>query len=186
MATYSELELRYVRPVARAILEESTFRRWLIAGTRLGDAIVPACPVDREVQASLRSPTMKNEYWFNYWCGKDSKCACRIGTGTETDILFILGCPDGRCLALHIEVKRPGEHLSDGQAESYPRRAACWANPDTRPRTVPLHQEFLTALVCGRELASDPRIQHFDRVVFHDEIARRIKAYPEPEALAAQ
>src|SRR5258706_114561 len=68
MATYSELELRYVRPVARAILEDSTFRRWLLAGTRLGDAIVPACPVDREVQASLRSPTMKNEYWFNYWC----------------------------------------------------------------------------------------------------------------------
>jgi hypothetical protein len=162
--------------VARAILEDSTFRQWLLAATRHGDAIVLACPVAKDVQASLRS-SMRNDYW----CGRDSKCACRIGTGIETDILFILGCPDSRRLALHIEVKRPGERLGDGQPESYPRRAACWANPDTRPRTVPLHRDFLTALVCGRELASDPRIQYFDKVVFHDEIARRIKAYPEPE-----
>ena len=105
-------------------MEDSTFRQWLLAGTRHGDAIVLACPVDKEVQASLRSPTMKNEYWFNYWCGKDSNCACRIGTGIETDILFILGCPDSRCLALHIEVKRPGEQFGDDQAESYPRCAA--------------------------------------------------------------
>lgn len=118
---------------------------------------------------------------MHFQCGKDSRCACRIGTGIETDILFILRCPDGRCVALHIEVKPPGEQFGNGQAKSYPRRAACWANPDTRARTVPLHQDFLTALVCGRELASDPRIQHFDKVVFHDEIACRIKAYPEPE-----
>jgi hypothetical protein len=53
MAAYSKLELRYVRPVARAILEDSTFRQWLLAGTRLGDAAMLAYPVDKDVQASL-------------------------------------------------------------------------------------------------------------------------------------
>jgi hypothetical protein len=122
---------------------------------------------------------MKNPYWFNYWCGKDKRCACRIGTGIETDILLIFDCINGRRLGLHIEVKRPGEMLGDGQAESYPRRAACWANPNTRPKTVPSHHDFLTMLVCGRDLASDIRLRHFDKVVFHDEIAKQIQLYPE-------
>jgi hypothetical protein len=188
MASYAVHELRYVRPVARAILQDDSFRQWLLAGTRHGDAIESARPVNKEVQASLRSQTIKNEYWFNYWCGRDSNsnCTCRVGTGIETDILFILDCADSRRIALHIEVKRPGERLGDGQAESYPRRAACWASPDTRPRTVPPHQDFLTVLVCGRELASDQRLKHFDKVAFHDEIAQRVRAYPEPEAAAAQ
>ena len=41
------------------------------------------------------------------------------------------------------------------------------------------HQEFLTVLVCGRELASDQRIKFFDKVIFHDEVAQRIEVYPE-------
>jgi len=87
--------------------------------------------------------------------------------------------PNDRRLALHIEVKRPGEHLGDGQAESYPRRAACWANPTIKPRTVPSHHEFLTVLICGRELANDDKLKWFDKVVFHDEIAMQIQIYPE-------
>jgi hypothetical protein len=138
-----------------------------------------AHPVDKDVQVSLRSPNIKNAYWFNYHCGKDSKCVCRIGKGIETDILFIFDCANDRRLALHIEIKPPGEQLRDGQAESYPRRAICWANPETRPRTVPPHEDFLTMLVCGRELTSDSRIGHFDKVVFHDEISALITPYPE-------
>jgi hypothetical protein len=179
MAAYSEQELRYARPIAQAIEEDSGFRKWLFAGTRHGNALLHARPVEKNVQRSLRSPTLKNPYWFNYWCGKDSRCVCRIGTGIETDILFILDYADNQRLGLHIEIKPPGEHLGNGQAESYPRRAACWANPTTRPRTIPPHQEFLTVLICGRELAADKRIQNFDKVVFHDDVAQRITIYPE-------
>lgn len=179
MAAYSEKELRYARPVAHAIEQDSAFRQWLLAGTRHGDGILDARPVGDDVQRSLRSPTLKGPYWFNYWCGKDSNCLCRVGTGIETDILFILDCPNSRRLGLHIEIKPPGEPLGNGQAESYPRRAACWADPSTRPRTVPPHQDFLTVLICGRELASDKRIHSFDKVVFHDDVARMIKLYPE-------
>jgi hypothetical protein len=122
MVTYSELELRYARPVANAILENAAFRQWLLGGTKHENSVLEARPVG-QMQGSLRSPTMKNPYWFNYWCGKDSKCACRIGTGIETDILLILDCVSGRRLGLHIEIKRPGEELGNGQAESYPRRS---------------------------------------------------------------
>jgi hypothetical protein len=178
MSVYSELELRYARPVANALLESSEFRRWLLAGTKHENDASDARPTVEE-QRRLRSPKMKNPYWFNYWCGKDSKCACRIGTGLETDILLLFESTDGRTLGLHIEVKRPSEHLGNGQAESYPRRAACWANPNTRPRTVPPHHDFLTMLICGRDLASDERIRSFDKVIFHDEVAQRLTIYPE-------
>jgi hypothetical protein len=127
-------------------------------------------------QSSLRSPKMKNPYWFNYWCGKDSdRCSCRIGKAIETDILLVLERDDSRRLALHIEIKRPGKGLEDGQAESYPRRAECWLNPNTRPRNVPSH---LTIIVCGRNLRSDLRLGFFDKVVFHDEVANHLGAYP--------
>jgi hypothetical protein len=122
---------------------------------------------------------MKNPYWFNYWCGKDTRCVCRIGTGIETDILLIFNCASGRRLGVHIEVKRPGERLENGQAESYPHRAACWANPATRPRTVLPHDEFLTMIACGRDAAGDERLGHFDKILFHDEVAKRISIYPE-------
>jgi hypothetical protein len=139
--------------------------------------------VGKIVQGSIRSPNMKNPYWFNYWCPKDKNCACRIGTGIETDILLIFDCVNARRLALHIEIKRPGDTLKDGQAESYPRRAACWANPVTRSKRVPNHQDFLTMLICGREIESDERRLFFDKVVFHDQVADRIQVYPEVSPL---
>ena len=177
MAVYSELELRYARPLAKAILESGAFRQWLQAGTKHATGALEACPVG-DIQGSLRT-LAKNPYWFNYWCGKDSKCPCRIGAGIETDILLILDYANDRNLGLHIEIKRPGDQFRDGQAESYPRRAACWANPNTRPTYVWPHQDFLTMLICGRDLASDRGLQFFDKVVFHDDVAQRILVYPE-------
>lgn len=175
MLRYSDLELRYARPVAQAILDNASFREWMLEGTDHSGAH----PIGVE-QAALRSPSMKNPYWFNYWCGKDSRCSCRIGSGIETDILIVMQKPGERRVGLHIEVKRPGEKLGSGQAESYPRRAACWADPATRPRTVAHHNEFMTMLLCGRELGTDERLRHFDKIVYDDQIAERINPYPEP------
>jgi hypothetical protein len=179
MAAYSELELRYARPVAEAVLADPAFRRWLLCQTPFERTYFDAVPIGDE-QARLRSRGLKNPYWFNYWCGKDRRCSCRVGTGIETDILIILASPQARRLAIHIEVKRPGEKLGDGQAESYRRRAACWASVETRPRTVPPHDEFITVLLAGRSLADDPLISLFDKVVFHDEVAGLIRPFPEP------
>ena len=177
MGAYSDLELKYARPIANAILSDGDFRSWFLSETRLGEKVKLAIPVG-EAQGRLRSPTIKNPYWFNYWCGKDSRCTCKIGTGIETDILLILAYGE-RKLGLHIEVKRPGEMLGNGQAESYPRRAACWADAETKPRTVLSHDDYLTVLVCGENLASDPRLSHFDKVIYHSDVRPRLKIYPE-------
>lgn len=177
---YSELELKYARPIADGILNSSNFRHFLLKGTAFESMSETAIPLWEE-QEKLRSKNLKNPYWFNYWCGKDSRCTCRAKEGgIETDIMMVLRSHDQSTLALHIEVKRPGDKLSAGQAESYPRRAACWAHPDSRPPTVYPHQRFVTILACGRELESDPNLAHFDRVVFHDEIEKLIAIYPEP------
>ena len=80
---------------------------------------------------------------------------------------------------MHVEVKRPGEKLGDGQAATYPRRAACWAVEATRPKRIPSHTEFLTILACGENLLGNAELDHFDKVIFHREIARRIAPYPE-------
>ncbi|MFN0193517.1 MAG: hypothetical protein ACKVP5_16340 [Aestuariivirga sp.] len=122
---------------------------------------------------------MTNPYWFNYWCGKDANCLCRVRTGIETDIPLVYDLANGQRLGVHVEVKRPGESLGDGQAESYPRRAACWANPKTKPGTVPAHHVYSTILACDRELARDKRIDLFDKIAFHHDIAKWIEPYPE-------
>ena len=178
MASYSASELRYARPLANALLVSGLFRQWFFSGTRHENDVLMARPLG-DLQLQLRSPGIKNPYWFNYWCGKDKRCSCRVGTGIETDILLLWEVGNARRLALHIEVKRPGDCLGDGQAESYPRRAACWSTPATKPQTVPAHDQYATMLVCGPELAADSRCKWFDKVLFHGDIAKRIAVYPE-------
>jgi hypothetical protein len=120
MPDYSELELNYARRLADGLINSGFFRRWFLAETRYAYDYSLAGPIAKS-QSSLRSPKMKNPYWFNYWCGKHSdRCSCRIGKAIETDILLVLERDDSRRLALHIEIKRPGEGLRVGQAESYP------------------------------------------------------------------
>jgi hypothetical protein len=174
MAVYSDTELRYARPLATALIADPTFRAWFAAEPALS-----AASHDPELQSKLRSAGMKNPYWFNYWCGKDANCACRIGSGIETDILLVFKRPDDGYTALHVEVKRAGDSLGNGQAESYPRRAACWRDPLTRPRTVPAHDKTRLVLVHG--FASPPEIarQSFNVLWSHEEIAQNVRGYPE-------
>lgn len=177
--TYSNLELKYARPLADALIESAEFRQWALAGTCYQDRAA-SWRHDGEMQRAQRGrPSMTNPYWFNYWCGKDTRCSCRIGTAVETDILLIFeDDPVGR-VALHVEVKRPGDSLGDGQAATYPRRAACWAMEATRPRGVVAHSEFATILACGENLADAPDVVAFDRVLFHSDIGKRLSPYPE-------
>lgn len=164
---YSENELPYAHAIANAVLSNEAFRSLLLEQTRF--AGIPYVPVPSEVQAMLRSKTMKNPYWFNYF-RNNPKCSCCSGKGAETDVLFVCEPPDAQRLALHIEIKSPTGRLDHNQAEKYPRRAECWANPATRPKFIPPHDAALTFLIGGRVLQSDPRTKYFDRVLFYDEI----------------
>lgn len=175
---YSELELRYARPLASGLTGNPAFLQWMLAGTR-HEQLAQSATHDADAQRLRRGqPTMRNPYWFNYWCGKDQLCTCRIGTAIETDILLIFEC-NGTGLAIHVEVKRPGEKLGDGQAATYPRRAACWADEASRPKRIPAHTAFLTLLACGDNLVGSEEVAHFDKVVLHKEIANWISPYPE-------
>lgn len=178
MASYSASELKYARPIANALIERADFRRWFMRGTPYEVGASEATVLVQQ-HRSLRSPNIKNPFWFNCFCGKDSRCECRVGTGIETDILLIFEFATGGRLALHIEVKPPGTPLGEGQAESYPRRAACWANPATRPKTVPHHENFITAIAGWRGLQWDRTKRTFDREAYHDEIAEYLSPYPE-------
>jgi hypothetical protein len=173
MAAYSEAELRYARPLVSGLIADSAFRAWLAKDPELAFA-----SHDPTMQSRLRSPGMKNPCWFNYWCGKDTKCACRIGTGIETDVLLVFVRSEGGCTALHVEVKRTNDKLGDGQAESYPRRASCWRDPLTRPPTVPAHDRARLVLVHGFSAPPDVALRSFDVLWHHKDIAQHIMGYP--------
>lgn len=179
-SNYSDLELRYARPLASGLIANDAFREWAFVGTR-HERLAFGARHDGAGQRARRGlPNMKNPYWFNYWCGKDRLCECRIGTAVETDILLVFSCLGDTDLAVHVEVKRPGDTLGDGQAATYPRRAACWANDISRPKRIPPHREYLTVLACGSNLEGNPELAHFDKVIFHDDIAEWLRPYPEP------
>lgn len=179
MANYSASEFLYARPLANAILSDEMFRRWFLAGTKFAD-IASGSHALPEPQAILRTtPKARKWWWFNCFCPKDGHCSCKVGTGLETDILIILEATDGFRFAVHVEVKPPDKNLESGQAETYPRRAECWANPATRPQTVLAHDSFVTILACGDNLKSDARCAKFDKTVFHRDIEKRISPYPD-------
>ncbi len=176
MANYSPNEFLYARPLANALQGDKAFRHWFLADTKFA-AIAGDAHTLPELQASLRTtPTAEKWWWFNHFC-RDI-CSCKVATGLETDVFMVFEVPGGFRFAIHVEVKPPGKKLGQGQAESYPRRAACWANPATRPRTVLAHDGFATILVCGDNLKSDARCSEFDKVVFHRNIEERLSPYP--------
>jgi hypothetical protein len=185
---YSKAEFPYARPLAHAILTDVPFRQWFLAKTKFADLASDARPL-AELQAELRTTAnAKKWWWFNYFC--HAHCSCKVETGIETDILIVLearkkfviqanGTKREFRYAIHIEVKPPGSDLEPGQAESYPQRAECWANRDTRYKRVVEHDDFTTLLVCGENLRTDDRRKHFNDTKFHGEIEQRITPYPD-------
>lgn len=164
------------------MVDDPTFRSWMLAGTPYAGVAMDATH-DGALQKRMRGhPGMTNPYWFNYWCGKDRACTCRLGTAIETDILLVFADDADQSFGVHIEIKRPGDTLGDGQAATYPRRAACWAAAQSRPKRIPEHSGYVTILAGGRNLEGAADIGYFDRVVFHDEIAKHLNEYPERQA----
>ena len=178
MPGYSDKELPYAIPVAEGLLKAPSFLNWLIAGTRMEEAFANATPM-AELQFSMRGKT-KAPFWFNYWCGKDTRCECRIGTGVETDIFLVFATQADRRMALHIE-DEDGLETASATVRPSPTRAVLPVGrrslPDLMSR-IPEHHDFLTILVAGPEIMADPRHRHFDKLVTHADISRFIPNYP--------
>jgi len=176
-ALYSPNEFLYARPIADAILSDVTFRQWFLSGTTFANIAGDVHPLPED-QAKLRTTERAREWWwFNYFCHDD--CSCAVNRNTETDILIIFATTSGFRFAVHVEIKLPGKKLEPGQAETYPRRAKCWAHPNTRPKPVLAHDGFVTILVCGDNLESDGRRSNFDDTRFHRDIEQRLSPYPD-------
>ena len=170
MSKYSEAELRYCDPIAAGLINDPEFRAWLVSGGQLGDRLA-AARLDPQMQRSLRSKVPDGDrWWFNYWAGS--------GTGIETDILMIFISPDGQRTALHVEVKTENDGLRPGQAEGYQRRVKTWASPQTRPNSVPPHNQAFSVLVAGGLCLSDLREAMFDFTRSHAALRNVLTNYP--------
>lgn len=64
MPAYARHELKYARPLAAGTIYNGPFRAWLSGRDDLAEATH-----DPLLQSRLRTPNMKNPYWYNYWCG---------------------------------------------------------------------------------------------------------------------
>ncbi|MTV16754.1 MULTISPECIES: hypothetical protein [Bradyrhizobium] len=179
MPAYSSKAQPYLDAIANGVFSSEDVRDWLVKGTSaeaeyLGSHVL--LEEQRKVRWQMR-PT-KQPFWANYWCGKDSRCTCRIegSKGLESDAIFFFRSRSAKVLAVHVEFKHASEAFKYGQPEAYPLRAACFAKKT--PMTINPHHDWTTVLFCGEAALTDERISNFQRVITHDEAADVISGYP--------
>lgn len=177
-------EFRYAKPIADGIVENDSFRRWLISKTKFSSSAEDARSLWKEQLARRTRGTP--HWWRHYFVGKGS-CACKQCGERETDILAVLENADGLRFALHVEVKSPRDKLSIDQARKYKARSECWSGRERAPRTVLPHDQATTMLVCSSEFANaeKSKVSEFDVVVRFDEIAQHLSPYPASEDQAS-
>jgi hypothetical protein len=181
MAAYSEKAQPYLNAIAEAVFTSQAVRDWLIKGTSV-ETIYSGSEVLFEEQraARWRTKQTKQPFWANYWCGRDSRCTCRItdSKGLESDAIFFFRNRSNRVLAVHVEFKHKNEAFGFGQPEAYPLRAACFAKTHHERRTLNPHQDWTTVIFCDQQSLADSRLSYFQRVITHDEAGRMLGAYP--------
>jgi hypothetical protein len=178
---YSDKAQPYLNAIAESVFGSQDVRNWLIDGTRVAADYNDAGVLIEEQRAQRwRLAPTRQPFWANYWCGRDSRCTCRIdgSKGLESDAIFFFRNSAGHVLAVHIEFKHPGEAFGFGQPEAYPLRAACFVQTHHERPTLNAHHDWTTVLFCGAESLSDQRLSKFQRVITHGEAANVIKGYP--------
>lgn len=181
MPAYSGKAQPYLDAIAAAVFQSQDIRDWLIRGTAAEVSYAKAgVLIDEQRAVRWRLKPTIQPFWANYWCGRDSKCTCRIdgSKGLESDAIFFFRNGSGRILAIHVEFKHAREAFGFGQPEAYPLRAACFAKTFHSRATLNPHHDWTTVIFCGSESLSDPRLSHFQRIITHDEAVRIIPAYP--------
>lgn len=181
MPAYSGKAQPYLDAIAAAVFKSQSVRDWILFGTQAAGTYTGAGVLVGEQQATRWAHReTRQPLWANYWCGRDSRCTCRIegSKGLESDAIFFFQNLAGRTLAVHLEFKHPKEPFGFGQPEAYPLRAECFAQTHQERSTLNPHDNWTTVLFCGSESLSDPRLSCFQRVITHEEAARMISAYP--------
>lgn len=178
---YQRLAQPYLDAIAHGFKDSDDVRNFLLEGTPHENSYNISLPLWGK-QWEKRDPKdkMKCPFWSNYWYDPCENCSCRIdgSVSMEVDALFFVENASKRKLAIHIEMKRPNEKLSIGQAEAYRPRAACFRDIGRPRKSLLSHHDFITVLFCGSDTDLSVANPHFDRIIVHEDAARFIQNYP--------
>jgi len=181
MPAYSAKAQPYLDVIAESVFTSQNIRDWLIKGTPVeANYIGSTILIDEQRTLRWRTGPTKQPFWANYWCGRDSRCTCRIenSKGLESDAIFFLRNNLNRVLAVHVEFKHAKETFKFGQPEAYPLRAACFARTYNERPTLNEHHDWTTVIFCGEDSLEDPRLSYFQRAITHAEARSMISTYP--------
>jgi len=181
MPGYSSKAQPFLDAIAAGVFASQEIRDWLIRGTPVEEKFIGSnVLIDEQRTVRWRTKPTKQPFWANYWCGRDTKCTCRLkdSKAIESDAIFFFRNSFGRILAVHVEFKHPNETFSIGQPEAYPLRAACFVKTCGSRATMNRHDEWTTIIFCGPETLSDARLSNFQRVITHSQAAEMLGSYP--------
>lgn len=181
MAGYSQKAQPYLDAIAEGVFMSRDVRDWLVRGTPVQAKYTGAdVLIDEQRRVRWRKGTTRQPFWANYFCGRDSRCTCRVAgsRSLESDAIFFLKDNLRHVLAIHVEFKHRNEPFRFGQPEGYPLRAACFAKTHALRPTMNAHHDWVTVLFCDEQALSDPRLANFQRVITHAEARRAIPNFP--------
>jgi hypothetical protein len=107
---YGSIEYQYAAPIARSLVEDAKFRRWVLSKSKFSSSS-DARILHKEMRAHRQNPTA--EWWRFYFT---EGCRCLGCSGKETDILVMFEDAVGsRRFAIHFEIKQPKDKFkADG------------------------------------------------------------------------
>lgn len=163
---YGSVEYGYAEPIARALVEDSAFRQWVLSKSKFAKSS-DARILNQEMRSHRQNPTA--EWWRFYFT---EGCRCLGCSGKETDILSMFEDNSGSRFAIHFEIKQPKDKFkADGiQSRGYPVRAECWvAKPP--PRVLP-HQDASTGIFFSESKRAEyePHLDSFHTKITFEEI----------------
>ncbi|UPK40866.1 hypothetical protein IVB18_50555 (plasmid) [Bradyrhizobium sp. 186] len=166
---YGSIEYLYASPIARAMIDDPSFRRWVLSKSEFAE-FAEARILNREISAHRANLTA--EWWRFHFT---EKCRCDGCSGKETDLFTIFENKSSLRFALHFEVKQPQDKFkSDGiQSRGYPLRAQCWARKP--PAKVLPHHMASTGIFFSAQKRKEyePHLAHFKAQITFEEIEQQ-------------
>lgn len=166
---YGGKELLYAEQIADALVNNSTFRTWVLMRTKFANLADDARLLNEEMKKQRSA--VAQTWWRSHFT---EKCRCFGCRGQETDLLAIFEGAEQKRFALHFEVKHPGDQFKVGghQAEAYPVRAKCWT--EKAPPNVLPHSDATVILLCSSDQLKkfSPHTDSFASVITFEEVER--------------